>query len=151
MSPLAEGARVAVLAAMQPELQPIVSRFALRALDTGGERVWLGRVGARELVAAVTSMGPRAAAHCTTRLLDAHPVDHVVVVGIAGAVAPALRIGDLLNPALVVDEASGAALRPTPLGDASPYGRLLTTEALHRSSESLARLQQRDGDRREEA
>lgn len=139
MHGLEPGTRVAVVAAMRPELRPLVQRFGLRS-EADAHPVWRGRAGSHELVAAVSSMGTRAASRCTTRLLDAHAVDHVCVVGIAGAIAPELRIGELLQPEAVVDEASGRRVHPVPLGDAAPRGVLLTTDTLHSDPETLTRL-----------
>lgn len=134
-------ARVAVIAAMLPELRPILKRFALRPV--GSEHVYAGRIGSHDVVASVTSMGTEAATRATTRLLDAHAVDHVIVVGIAGGIEASLRIGDLVNPEVVVDEASGAEVHPTPLAG-TPRARLLTTDVLHNRPEDLERLR-RDG------
>lgn len=140
MGALADGIRVAVIAAMRPELRPIVERLDLRCEALGSGQIWRGRAGRREVVAAVTSMGTAAAARWTRGLLDAHPVDHVVVVGIAGGVDPALRIGDLLDPETVVDERSGAALHPAPLRAEAPRGRLLTTDTLHNTPAAVEAL-----------
>jgi nucleoside phosphorylase len=139
MDALQPGIRVAVVAAMQPELRPLVKRFGLRR-EAPGPPVWRGRAASHELVAAVSSMGTRAATRCTERLLELHAVDHVCVVGIAGAIAPQLRIGELLHPEAVLDEDSGRRVHPKALGDATPRGVLLTTDALHRDPQSLERL-----------
>lgn len=128
---LSAATRVAVLAAMLPELRPIVRRLGMGPLDLGGTRAHRASAGGREVVAAVTSMGTAAATDVTRRLLDAHPVDHVVVVGVAGAVDPGLHIGALVVPAVVLDEASGEERRPVPLGGNRPAGTLMTTDVLH--------------------
>jgi len=128
---LSRARRVAVLAAMVPELQPVVRTLALRPVPLGGTRAYLGRAGRLEVVAAVTSMGRRAATDVTTRLLDARAVDHVVVVGICGGIDRRLRIGDLIVPEIVLDEASGATYHPTALGGAVARDTLMTTDVLH--------------------
>jgi nucleoside phosphorylase len=140
MEALPEGARVAVIAAMLQELRPIRARFSLRPEAHAGGRVYRGSSGSRPLVAAVTSMGTRAARRVTEELLAAFPVDHVIVVGIAGGIDPGLRIGDLVNPTEVFDETTGATVHPTPLGGAAPRGRLLTTDTLHNDHGVLERL-----------
>jgi nucleoside phosphorylase len=123
--------RVAVVAAMVPELQPIVRALALRPAALDGTRAYRGRAGRLEIVAAVTSMGTRAATAVTGRLLDAHPADHVIVVGICGGIDRRLTIGDVISPEIVLDEASGAQLRPTALGGAVARHTLMTTDVLH--------------------
>jgi adenosylhomocysteine nucleosidase len=131
MADLKTARRVAVIAAMVPELDPIVRALSLERLPLDGARAYRGSAAGREIFAAVTSMGTRAATDVTRRLLDAHPADHVVVVGICGGIDRRLAIGDLVLPEVVLDEASGATFRPTTLGGAAPRGTLMTTDVLH--------------------
>ena len=131
MADLRDAARVAVIAAMVPELQPIVRALSLEPVSLEGARAYAGRSGGREVVGAVTSIGTRAAAEVTRRLLDANPPDHVIVVGICGGIDRRLAIGDLVLPEVVLDEASGAESRPVTLGGATPQGTLMTTDVLH--------------------
>jgi nucleoside phosphorylase len=134
---LAGARRVAVLAAMVPELRPVVRALSLRRAAARDAATYQGHAGAVEVVAAVTAMGTRAATAVTTRLLDAHAVDHVLVVGICGGIDRRLAIGDLICPETVLDEASGRTVHPTPLDGSTARGTLLTTDVLHRD---LARI-----------
>lgn len=140
MAGLSEARRVAVLAAMVPELRPIVRALGLRPWAAGGACAYAGTVGSREVVAAVTSMGTRAARGAARRLLDAAAVDHVLVVGICGGIDRRLGLGDLISPERVVDEASGCEYRPSPLGGAPARGALLTTDVLHDDPAEVAAL-----------
>lgn len=141
---LAADARVAVIAAMVPELRPVVRRLGLRSHDLDGLRAYHGRAHGpghdRWVVATVTSMGTAAATDVTNRLLDAHPVDHVIVVGVCGAIGPTASIGDLVVPEMVVDEATRDEVRPVVLGPHTASGRLLTTDVLHTAPEEIAEL-----------
>lgn len=130
--------RIAIVAAMVPELQPIVRALRLQPMPLGGARAHTGRLGEREIVAAVTSMGTRAATDVTDRLLERFPVDHVVVVGICGGIDRRRAIGDLITPEIVIDEASGTSHRPTPLRSAKPAGVLMTTDVLHNDPAEMA-------------
>lgn len=134
--------RVAVLAAMLPELAPVVRRLGLAPLDVdlGDTRAWKGRSGEREVVAAVTRMGTRAAREVTSRVLDRLPAEHVIVLGACGAVAHELAIGDLVVPERVLDEASGAAHHPVALGGAQAAGTLFTSDVLQREPAKLEAL-----------
>jgi nucleoside phosphorylase len=114
-------ARIGLLAPMPSELAPLVKAFALRRDGSG----YLGRSGATELVAGKTGIGTKLAAEATERLLDAHAVEHVMVVGIAGGMGPS-RVGDVVYPEVVVDRASGAEYRPSPLSAVPAKGRLVT-------------------------
>lgn len=130
---------VAIVAAMVPELQPLVRALRLAPAPLPGARAFRGTHGALDVAATVTEMGTRAATDVTTRLLDAFPADHVLVVGICGGVARDVAIGDLVVPARVVDEASGCVLRPKPLGG-TPRGVLLTTDTLYTDPAVVARF-----------
>ncbi len=133
--------RVAVLAPMRPELRPLVRPLSLRRAGSGA--LYGGAVGRTEIVAAVTGIGPAAAARATERVLDGGAIDRVVVVGIAGGIGAGVAIGDLVVPELVLDLATGALHRPTPLGDAAPRGTLATAEGLITDPAVFARLELR--------
>jgi adenosylhomocysteine nucleosidase len=104
--------RVAVLAPMPSELRPVVKVMGLRRAEGAGFHT--GRVGAVDVVATRTGMGFALARDATARLLDAHGVDHVLVVGIAGGIGPS-RVGDVLVPATVTDRGSGRTYTASPL------------------------------------
>ena len=89
---------------MQPELKAIVKSFGLHA--TPGDPVFShsGTAGEWWVGALVTGMGPALAREATRRALSAGSIDHVMVIGIAGGLDPALPVGSLMVPA------SGAAL-----------------------------------------
>lgn len=135
--------RVAIVAAMVPELQPLARALGLTSADLPGARAYRGARDGTEIVATVTEMGTRAASDVTARLLDVAPADHVLVVGICGGIARDVAVGDLVTPLRVVDEASGHVLRPRPLGG-SPRGVLLTTDTLHTDPATIARLAAED-------
>ena len=134
--------RVALLAPMRQELGPLVRRLGLRR-RAGPDPVFAGRRGAVEVVARLSGIGTRAAARAAEAALDAGGLDRVVVVGIAGGVAPELALGELIVPEVVVDLASGAVHRPAPLGGATPRGALATSDRLIGDPEELASLARR--------
>ena len=113
--------RVGLLAPMPSEFAPLVKALALQR----GESGYTGAAGTIELVAGKTGIGTRLAAEAAERMLDAFVVDHVMVVGIAGGMG-ASKVGDLVYPEVVVDKASGAEYRPSPLGAVESRGRLVT-------------------------
>ena len=61
-------------------------------------------------------MGTKLATEATERLLDATPVDRVVVVGITGAVENETPIGTLILPEVVVNSETGTEYRPGATG-----------------------------------
>jgi nucleoside phosphorylase len=122
--------RVAVLAPMRPELQPLVRPLGLEHAGSGGRDVFRGAAGATEVVAAITGIGPGTAARAAERVLDAERVDHLIVVGIAGGIGPSVAIGDLVVPERVRDLDTGKEHRPIALGEQPPRGILVTATGL---------------------
>ena len=115
--------RVGVLTPMPSEQRPVVKAMALRRGEK--EHLYRGNVGDTEVVSGRTGMGTTLAREATVRLLDTVEVDHVVVVGIAGGMGPS-KVGDILFPEVVVNKHTGGEYKPTPLGDVSPRGKLMT-------------------------
>ena len=135
--------RVAILAPMRPELRPLVRRLSLRREGSGGGALHRGAAGRVEIVATTTGIGTRPAARAAERILDSTPLDHVVVVGIAGGIGAGVAIGNLVVPELVVDLASGAEHPPSRIGDPAPRGVLATSDRLIVDRDEIARLERR--------
>jgi adenosylhomocysteine nucleosidase len=122
--------RVAVLAPMQPELKAIVRSFGLKAAPGDGVFSRSGTAGDWWVGSLVTGMGPDLAGAATRRALSAGSVDHVMVIGIAGGLDPALPVGSLMVPALVQLYPDGPVFNTHPLPPRQAAGTLMTTEGL---------------------
>ncbi len=114
---------------MRSELRPLVAPLGLSRSSKDGTELRWGRCGAIEVVAALTGVGRRAAAHRTRQVLDASSPDHLIVVGIAGGIGDC-AIGDLIGPNLVSNLETGESFRPAPLGDRPQRGTLVSSDAL---------------------
>lgn len=140
------GVRVAVLAPMTSELQPVVRALGLAPAATADDpHRHAGRCGDAEVVATLTGIGTARAAAATERVLSGETPDHVLVVGIAGGLAHAVAIGDLVVPA-VVEGAGGASFRPAAIGGANlpaPSGVLVTSDDFTVDPDRLATLRAR--------
>jgi adenosylhomocysteine nucleosidase len=143
VSSSAPARRVAILAPMWPELRPLLRLLPLRRERSGGGGLWSGALGRVEVVAGIAGIGTAAAARAAERLLDAAAIDHLLVVGIAGAVAPSLAIGDLVVPERVLDLSTGTEHRPTPIGATAARGTLATSDALIVDGDALRDLERR--------
>lgn len=132
--------RVAVAAAMPSELRPFTTTLRLRRHHLDGRTVHIGTVGATEIVAVSTGIGTAAAAAATAWLLDAVTVDHVIMIGVAGGLAPDLPVRALLVPHTVRHEGTGVDHHATALGDESLDGVLGTSDVLITDADRLARL-----------
>jgi adenosylhomocysteine nucleosidase len=121
-----------VLAPMQPELRPFVKAAGLQreASEADGLVTYGGEVADTRVTATLTRMGTAAATTTAEAILDRGDCDHLLVVGIAGGLDPALPIGELVVPARVVGHTSGREHRPTPLGRIAPARSLITTDDL---------------------
>jgi len=135
--------RIAVLAPMTVELEPVVEVLGLAEEASGEPPLHHGTVDGAEVVALLLGMGTRPAAENTERLLAATEVDHVVVVGVTGGVHPEAAIGDLVAPEVVIDGATGREHRPTHLGEVTPSGSMWTSDVLIRDQAELADLLRR--------
>jgi adenosylhomocysteine nucleosidase len=131
---------IAFVCAMPMELSPLVKKLSLRKTDINGVEVHRGTLDGREVVAVVTGMGTKLATEATERLLDATPVDRVVVVGITGAVENETPIGTLVLPEVVVNSATGAEYRPHQMGDGAPHGKMWTGDVLLTDPDVIADL-----------
>lgn len=117
---------IALIAPMPDELRPLTRALGLRdGAPVAGRPTWRTTIGATEVVALRTGIGPERAEAATAALLDAVPVAHVVVSGIAGGLPPA-RVGHLVVPAEVVHGATGARYAATPVDGVAPAGALRT-------------------------
>ena len=126
---------------MRLELRPLVRSLCLSRARSGDGAVLSGAVGRVEVIATTTGIGTRAAARTAERVLDSTPVDHLIVVGIAGGIGPSVDIGDLVVPDLVIDLLTGTEHRPSPLGYTTPRGTLVTSDELLVDQDEVARLE----------
>jgi adenosylhomocysteine nucleosidase len=89
---------IALLCATPFELKRLLPTLA-GATDLaapGGMRLVKGTAYGDEVIALATGVGKVAAAAGTRFLLDRHPIEALLVCGIAGALSPDLRLGDLI-------------------------------------------------------
>lgn len=127
MEGTAAAGRLLVFAPMPSELRPVVKLLRLpRTGEQGGLAVHAGAVGRLDVVVTGTGIGPAMAAAAADRMLTGSRYDHVVVCGIAGGLAPASHVGDLVVPEEVVDGATGERYLATPLGGVEACGRIRT-------------------------
>ncbi len=133
--------RVAILAPMPSELKPLIRPLSLRRSRSADGGLLRGGIGRVEVVATMTGIGTRAAARTAECVLDVTPIDHLVVVGIAGGIGASVDIGDLVVPALVIDLPTGAQYQPNILGDTASRGTLVTSDELLVDQDELLRLE----------
>ena len=115
---------------MRPELKAVVRAGALRRTSGDAPFSHGGRAGDWTVVAGVLGVGPSSARRTTERVLELGAVDHVMVVGIAGGLDPALPVGGLIVPRQVRLYPDGPLYRSHPLPLRRAEGNLMTTDGL---------------------
>jgi adenosylhomocysteine nucleosidase len=136
--------RVAFVCAMPMEITPLKRKLFLEKTTIGSLEVYAGSLGNRPVVAIVTGVGNMLAAQGVERLVEATDIEHVIVVGIAGAVDHETPIGTVVLPAVVVNGTTGAEFTPTQLGGGKPRGKMWTSDELITDLAVIARLRAND-------
>jgi adenosylhomocysteine nucleosidase len=131
---------VAFVCAMPMEIVPLKRRLSLEKTVVGSLEVYAGSLGDRAIVAIVTGIGSVLAAQGIQRLVEAIDIEHVIVVGITGAVDIETPIGTLVLPTAVVNGTTGAEYRPKQLGRGTPWGKMWTSDELSTDLDVIARL-----------
>ena len=89
--------RVAIMAAMPEELSALLAAMPdARAVMRAGRAFWLAQWCGHEVVAVLSRIGKVAAATTTTLLLSEFGVSRVLFTGVAGGLAPGVRVGDVV-------------------------------------------------------
>jgi adenosylhomocysteine nucleosidase len=139
------GRTIAFVCAMPMELEPLTRELSLVESEVDGRAFQTGRLADHDVVGLVTGMGTRLAAEGVERLLDAFDVEHLFVVGIAGAGMGDAPIGALVMPEVVIHGPSGREYRPTRLGDHDHDGHMWTSDVLIDDLDELAAMHDERG------
>jgi nucleoside phosphorylase len=123
---------IAILSAMSSELKPVRRALGLTGEPRDDASCALGWYKGVRIIAAVTKMGLGAAQKATEQLFAKFgaEIDHLFVVGIAGAYDPGLKVGEVIVPEWVVDERDGVARYPVNLSDRESSGVIYSTDQL---------------------
>lgn len=93
-----EAVVIALLCATPFELESILPMLSGTSEEAapGGMNLMSGRAGGRKALALATGVGKVAAAAGTRFLLDRYDIEVILIYGIAGALSPHVRLGDLV-------------------------------------------------------
>jgi adenosylhomocysteine nucleosidase len=139
------GTTIAFVCAMPMELEPLTRELGLVESKVNGHPFQTGRLAGHDVVGLVTGMGTRLAAEGVERLLDAFDVEHLFVVGIAGAGMSDAPIGALVMPEVVIHGPTGREHRPARLGDHELGGHMWTSDELIDDLDELAAMHDERG------
>ena len=115
---------------MRSELKAVVRAGGLSRDSDNAVFSHTGTVGTWTVMAGVIGMGPAVARQATERMLALGPFDHMMVVGIAGGLDPALPVGGLMVPSRVRLHPDGPLYQSHPLPSRKAEGGLMTTDGL---------------------
>src|ERR1035437_1261587 len=98
--------KIAIIAAMEREVEPLIGSWKARTIDHSGRRYRLFENGDAALVCG--GIGAEAARRATEAVIrEVSPV-RVISVGFAGALDGSLHVGRFLDPRRVITAADGA-------------------------------------------
>ncbi|MGO8863375.1 MAG: hypothetical protein ACLQRH_21825 [Acidimicrobiales bacterium] len=119
-----------MLTPMRPELKAVVRAGGLARTTANPWFSHSGTTGRWSVVAGIIGIGPSSARAATVRMLEGGHFDHVMVVGIAGGLDPALAVGELIVPRQVRLGPDGPLYATHPLPSRTPEGCLMTVDGL---------------------
>lgn len=105
-----EGERIALIAAIKEEIAPLVRGWKTREIAADGYRFRLfeKQDGETAMAAICSGIGAEHGRRATEALIqEVHP-SKIISVGYAGALAPALRVADIIEPRTVVNSVDGS-------------------------------------------
>ena len=89
--------QVGIIAALKEEIEPLVESMQDVETSKWGRRsLHQGRIGDCHVVAVAGGVGKVKAAACTQYLIDRFSLDALICTGVAGAVNPRLKTGDIV-------------------------------------------------------
>ncbi|MGA2234560.1 MAG: hypothetical protein ABSG23_03740 [Terriglobales bacterium] len=97
--------KIAIIAAMEREVRPLIRSWKVRAIEHGGRRYRLFENG--EAVLVCSGIGADAARRATEAVIRAVSPVRVISVGFAGALDGSLEVGHVLEPRTVINAADG--------------------------------------------
>jgi adenosylhomocysteine nucleosidase len=97
--------RIAIVTAMEREVAPLIRGWSVRQVEHGGRRYRISENGRTAVICG--GIGAEAARRATEVVIqDVRPA-RVLSVGFAGALGTALKIGEVLEPRIVVNASDG--------------------------------------------
>jgi adenosylhomocysteine nucleosidase len=100
--------RVAIVAALECEVRPLIKNWRLSAREIEGRRFRFFEKG--DSVVVCGGIGAEAARRAAQAVIAIYAPEVVYSVGFAGALDPALKVGDVVQPRRVVNAGDGSSV-----------------------------------------
>ena len=101
-----EGCRIGIVAALEREVRPLIKDWAMSRREYEGR--WFKFFAKQDVVVVCAGIGSEAARRAAEAVIDLYRPRLLVSAGFAGALDPALRVGHVLSPRLVIDAGDGS-------------------------------------------
>lgn len=128
--------RIALIAAMERELAPLVKGWARTLLKVGGR--FLPCYENADLVAITGGIGVECAEATARAVIDKYQPEMLVSVGLAGALVRSLKVASIVVPNVIVDAASGREYRCLAGGDVIGGGVLVSASEIAAANAKVA-------------
>lgn len=122
--------RALVAAPMRSELRPVVELAHAQRRSVEARTIYEGRAGGVEVRIVQNGVGPEPARQVTEWVLGHFEIDHVLVSGIAGGLAPGLAVGSVVVPETVLDLRSGERYTSASMEGVERRGLVATADHL---------------------
>jgi adenosylhomocysteine nucleosidase len=120
--------RVAVIAALESEIQPLVKSWKQSTLTVAGKP--LRCYSADDAVALAGGIGSRRAEGAARAVMEKYRPEMLVSAGLAGALIRSLKVGSIVLPNVIADAETGREYRCDVGGDIIGGGILVTASAI---------------------
>jgi adenosylhomocysteine nucleosidase len=100
--------RIAIVAALEREVAPLVRKWQVRTIEHGGRRYRFFEIENGNAAVICGGIGAEAARRATEDMIREFRPSEVLSVGFVGALDPALRVGDVIVPRTVINGSDGA-------------------------------------------
>jgi adenosylhomocysteine nucleosidase len=98
--------RIAIVAALEREVAPLIRRWQLRTIEHSGRRYRLFENGEAGVICG--GMGAEAARRATEAIIQQLRPSYILSVGFVGALDSTLKVGEVFEPRIVINAADGA-------------------------------------------
>jgi len=129
--------RLAIVAALEREVRPLIQRWQVRKREHAGREFLFYET--REAVLVCGGIGPEAARRAAEAVILLYSPELLCSVGYAGALDPALKAGDVVKPAQVINGSDGSRV------DVSNGQGILLSQSAVASVAQKSRLRQSYG------
>ncbi|MBX9850534.1 MAG: 5'-methylthioadenosine/adenosylhomocysteine nucleosidase, partial [Cytophagaceae bacterium] len=86
-----------ILAPMPEEIDLIIEKMEVESVyESGRRKFYLGSLNGKNCVVALSRIGKVASSVTAAVMIEKFGIDHLIVTGVAGAIAPHLKLGDIV-------------------------------------------------------